>query len=57
MRRRRVPKLNGFSKAGRVFSDPVLAFNEVQRHSIQTLSQDGYYRKPHPYLWEAIVLL
>ena len=46
-----VPQIKSFLESWSRVSDPVVAFNEVQRHSIQALSQDSYYRKPHPYLW------
>jgi CHAT domain-containing protein len=46
-----VPQIRWFLDSWSQVSDPIGAFNEVQRHSIQALSQDSYYRKPHPYLW------
>jgi CHAT domain-containing protein len=46
-----VPQIKWFLDSWSRVSDPVVAFNEVQRRSIQALSEDRYYRGPHPYLW------
>jgi CHAT domain-containing protein len=46
-----VPQIKWFLENWSRVSDPVVAFNEVQRQSIQALNQDKYYRRPHPYLW------
>jgi CHAT domain-containing protein/tetratricopeptide (TPR) repeat protein len=46
-----VPQVEWFLENWSHVSDPVIAFNQVQRRSIQALNQDRYYRKPHPYLW------
>ncbi len=37
-------------------SDPARAFHEFQKASIAWLSQNSFYRNPHPYLWGSYTL-
>jgi len=46
-----VPQVQWFLNTWSQTLDPAAAFNALQRHSIQALRQDNYYRRPHPYLW------
>ena len=46
-----VPQVQWFLNTWSETLDPAAAFSALQRHSIQALRQDNYYRRPHPYLW------
>jgi CHAT domain-containing protein len=44
-------QIRSFLEAWQHFSDPIEAYNALQRKSIQELAQSSYYRNPLPYLW------